>query len=92
MKPVFERVAVVGLGLMGGSVALAAHAPHSHGALLLVDFLLADAPKILNKFNYGHPATDYGFKRWYQDQGRSLEDYEKDSLKWGKLAREISQR
>ena len=75
-----------------GSVALAAHAPHSHGALLLVDFLLADAPKILNKFNYGHPATDYGFKRWYQDQGRSLEDYEKDSLKWGKLAREISQR
>ena len=75
-----------------GSVALAAHALHPHGALLLVDFLLADAPKILDKFNYGHPATDYGFKRWYQDQGRSLEDYEKDSIKWGKLAREISQR
>ena len=75
-----------------GSVALAAHAPHPHGALLLIDFLLTDAPKILDKFNYGHPATDYGFKRWYQDQGRSLEDYEKDSIKWGKLAREISQR
>ena len=75
-----------------GSVALAAHAPHPHGALLLVDFLLTDAPKVLDKFNYGHPATDYSFKRWYQDQGRSVDDYEKDSIKWGKLAREISQR
>jgi len=41
-----------------GSVALAAHAPHPYGALLLVDFLLTDAPKVLDKFNYGHPATD----------------------------------
>jgi iron(III) transport system substrate-binding protein len=75
-----------------GSVAVAAHAPHPHGALLLVDFLLSEAPKVLDKFNYGHPATDYGFKRWYQDQGRSVDDYEKDSAKWGKLAREINQR
>ncbi len=75
-----------------GSVALAAQAPHPHGALLLVDFLLTDAPKVLDKFNYGHPSSDYGFKRWYQDQGRSVDDYEKDSIRWGKLAREISQR
>ena len=93
-----ERGSAVGWAPMelvptnAGSVALATHAPHPHGALLLVDFLLSDAPKVLDKFNYGHPASDYGFKRWYQDQGRSVEDYEKDSIKWGKLAREISQR
>ena len=93
-----EKGAAVGWAPMelvptnAGSVALAAQAPHPHGALLLVDFLLTDALKILDKFSYGHPATDYGFKRWHQDQGRSLDDYEKDSVKWGKLAREISQR
>jgi iron(III) transport system substrate-binding protein len=75
-----------------GGVALAAQPPRPHAALLLVDFLLNDAPKILDKFQYGHPANDYGFKRWYQDQGRSLQEYEKEAAKWEKLAREITQR
>lgn len=51
-----------------------------------------DAAKILDKFHYGHPTVDYGFKRWYQDRNRSLADLEKDSARWEKLAKEITQR
>jgi iron(III) transport system substrate-binding protein len=75
-----------------GGVALAAQPPHPHAALLLIDFLLNDATKILDKFHYGHPTVDYGFKRWYQDRGRSLADLEKDSARWEKLAKEITRR
>ena len=75
-----------------GGVALAAQPPHPHAALLLIDFLLHDAAKILDKFQYGHPTTDYGFKRWYQDRGRPLADLEADSARWEKLAKEITQR
>jgi hypothetical protein len=60
--------------------------------MLLVDFLLGDAARILEKFQYGHPSVDYGFKRWYQDQGRTIEQLEKDAAKWEKLAKEIIHR
>jgi iron(III) transport system substrate-binding protein len=72
-----------------GAVALANQPPHPHAALLLIDFLLSEGQKILEKFQYGHPAKDYGFTRWYPDAGRSIEDYEKDSAKWEKLVKEI---
>lgn len=75
-----------------GGVALATQPPHPFAAMLLVDFLLVDAVKILEKFQYGHPSVDYGFKRWYQDQGRSIEQLEKDAAKWEKIAKEITQR
>jgi len=75
-----------------GGVALATQPPHPFAAMLLVDFLLTDAVKILEKFHYGHPSVDYGFKRWYQDQGRTLDQLEKDAAKWEKLAKEITQR
>jgi len=75
-----------------GGVALASQPPHPFAAMLLVDFLLGDAVKILEKFQYGHPSIDYGFKRWYQDQGRTVEQLEKDAAKWEKLAKEITQR
>ncbi|TMA97716.1 MAG: hypothetical protein E6J74_04240 [Deltaproteobacteria bacterium] len=75
-----------------GGVALPAQPPHPHAALLLIDFLLHDGAKILDKFQYGHPTTDYGFKRWYQDRGRPLADLEADSARWEKLAKEITQR
>jgi iron(III) transport system substrate-binding protein len=75
-----------------GGVALASQPPHPFAAMLLVDFLLGDAARILEKFQYGHPSVDYGFKRWYQDQGRTIEQLEKDAAKWEKLAKEITQR
>ena len=75
-----------------GGVALAAQSPHSHAALLLIDFLLNDAAKILEKFQYGHPTVDYGFTRWYQDRGRTLAQLEAETTRWEKLAKEITQR
>lgn len=75
-----------------GGVALAAQSPHPHAALLLVDFVLNDAAKIFEKFHYGHPTVDYGFKRWYQDRALSLADLEKETARWEKLAKEITQR
>ena len=75
-----------------GAVALANQPPHAHGALLLVDFLLSDGQKVLEKFQYGDPAKDYGFTRWYPDAGRSIEQYEKDSARWEKLVKEITRK
>jgi len=76
-----------------GCVALSAQPPHSHAATLLVDFLLgAEARKVLEKFQYGHPSNNLPFKRWHPGFGRTLEQFEKDSEKWEKLAKEITQR
>ena len=75
-----------------GAVALAAQPPHPHAALLLIDFLLGDGQKVLEKFQYGQPYTDYGFKRWYPEAGLSVEEYEKQDTKWEKLVKEITQR
>ena len=75
-----------------GAVGLSAQSPHPHAALLLIDFLFGDGQKIFEKFQYGHPYTNYGFKRWYPENGLSIEEYEKQSLKWEKLVKEITQR
>jgi iron(III) transport system substrate-binding protein len=75
-----------------GAVALAAQPPHPHAGLLLTDFLLTDGQKVLEKFQYGQPYTNYGFKRWYPDAGLTIEEYEKQDAKWEKLVKEITQR
>ena len=76
-----------------GCVALAAQPPHPQAAALFVDFLLgAEGRMILEKFQYGHPTNSVPFKRWHPGFGRSVEQFEKDSAKWEKLAKEITQR
>ena len=75
-----------------GGVALATQPPHPSAAMLLVDYLLTDAVQILDKYHYGHPNKNYDFQRWYQDQGRTVEQLEKDAAKWEKLAKEITRR
>lgn len=76
-----------------GCVGLAAQPPHPHGAALFVDYLLSpDGRGILEKYQYGHPSTQLPFKRWHPGFGRSVEQFEKDSEKWEKLAREITRR
>jgi iron(III) transport system substrate-binding protein len=76
-----------------GAVALAVQPPHPYAATLLLEFLLStEARKLLEKYQYGHPSNQLPFKRWHPGFGRSLEQFEKDSEKWEKLAREISQR
>ena len=76
-----------------GCVALAAQPPHPHAAALFVDFLLGPSSrKILEKFQYGHPSNEMPFKRWHPGFGRSLEQFERDTDRWERLAKEISQR
>jgi iron(III) transport system substrate-binding protein len=77
-----------------GSTAVAAQPPHPHAALLLADFLLGpDGQKVLDKYEYGQPTKDYGFKRWFPDQeGKTTEEYEKLDARWEKLLREISRK
>ena len=44
-------------------------APHPHAAALFVDFLFSpDGQKILEAYDYGSPAKEYGFKRWYAER------------------------
>jgi iron(III) transport system substrate-binding protein len=74
-----------------GCVAFAAQPPHPHAAALFVDFLLgAEGRKILERFQYGHPSHTVPFKRWHPGFGRSVEQFEKDSAHWEKLAKEIT--
>ena len=76
-----------------GCVGLAAQPPHPHGAALFVDFLLGtEARKVLEKFQYGHPSQEWPFKRWHPGFGRTLEQFEKDTTRWEKLAKEIAQK
>jgi iron(III) transport system substrate-binding protein len=76
-----------------GSMSLSAQPPHPHAATLFVDFMLGtEARKVLEKYQYGHPSNNLPFKRWHPGFGRSLEQFEKDSEKWEKLAKEITQR
>jgi len=76
-----------------GSMSLSAQPPHPHAATLFVDFMLgAEARKVLEKYQYGHPSNTLPFKRWHPGFGRTLEQFEKDSEKWERLAKEITQR
>jgi hypothetical protein len=46
----------------------------------------------LAAFQYGHPSQEWPFKRWHPGFGRTLEQFEIDSTKWEKLAREITRK
>lgn len=76
-----------------GAVALAARAPHPHAAVLFADFLLGpDGQRILEKFEYGSASKDYGFKRWYPEEGLTTEQYERENNRWDKLLRELGRK
>lgn len=76
-----------------GSAALSLQAPHPHAAVLFVDFLFSpDGQRILEAFDYGSPAKEYGFKRWYAEKGMSIQQLEKEIDKWERGLRELSRR
>jgi iron(III) transport system substrate-binding protein len=76
-----------------GSTAVSANAPHPHGALLLADFILgAGGQKVLAEYQYGNPSKDYGFKRWYPEQGLTAEQIDKLEAKWRATLRELTRR
>jgi iron(III) transport system substrate-binding protein len=76
-----------------GSTAVSAQAPHPHAALLLADFILNEGgQKILEEYEYGSPLKDYGFKRWYPEQGLSTEQIEQLEERWRKELRALSRK
>jgi len=76
-----------------GSTAISAQPPHPHAALLLADFILGEGgQKVLEQYDYGSPTKDYGFKRWYPEQGQTTEQYEKLDEKWNKAMRNLSRK
>jgi iron(III) transport system substrate-binding protein len=76
-----------------GGVALLAHAPHPHAALLFADFLLSpEGQKFLGKFGLDSAMNKPDFKRWYAEASMTVEQYEKENSKWEKLLREIGRK
>lgn len=76
-----------------GSAGLSTQAPHPHAAVLFVDFLFSsDGQKILEAYDYGSPAKEYGFKRWYPEKGMTIQQLEKDSDRWERGLRDLGRR
>lgn len=74
-----------------GGAAVVANAPHPHAALLFVDFLISpEGQKVMaEQFGYGSAAKEYGFKKWYPEQGLSYQKYEELTEKWQKQLAEL---
>ena len=76
-----------------GSTAVSAKAPHPHAALLMADFILGPGgQKVLEEYEYGSPIKDYGFKRWYPEQGLSAEQIDKLEGRWQSTLRDLTRR
>jgi iron(III) transport system substrate-binding protein len=76
-----------------GGVAFPANAPHPHAALLFCDYLLSpEGQKLLGKFGLDSAVNKPEFKRWYAEQGMTVEQYEKENSKWEKLLRDLGRK
>jgi iron(III) transport system substrate-binding protein len=76
-----------------GSAGLSSYAPHPHAAVLFVDFLFSpDGQRILENYEYGSAAKEYGFKRWYIEKGMSIEQLEREGDRWEKWLRELGRK
>jgi len=77
-----------------GSVALPAASNNPHGAMLFIDFLLSpEGQKIYEeKFRFATSTKNYGFKRWYPEKGKTLDQYEKAEDHWKKLLHDVVRR
>jgi len=73
-----------------GAAVVMAKAPHPYGALLFADFLLGpDGQAVFERFKYGSATKEYGFKRWYTENGFTVEQYEREVGKWEKVMHSI---
>ncbi len=76
-----------------GSTAVSVKAPHPHAALLMADFILGPGgQKVLEEYEYGSPLKEYGFKRWYPEQGLSAEQIDKLEERWRSTLRDMTRR
>jgi iron(III) transport system substrate-binding protein len=76
-----------------GSAGLSSQAPHPHAAVLFIDFLFSsDGQKILESYEYGSAAKEYGFKRWYIEKGMSIQQLERESDRWERALRDLGRK
>jgi iron(III) transport system substrate-binding protein len=76
-----------------GGAAIAFQPPHPHAALLMADYLLGpEGQGVLEKYQYGNGAKNYGFKKWRPEHGMSTDKYEKELTRWEKLLREVGRK
>lgn len=76
-----------------GGVAISSRAPHPHGSVLFLDFILSpECEKILEKYGLDGPAENPGFNRWYPEEGLNTDQYEEASMNWDKALRQLSRR
>ena len=79
---------------ISGGAAVFSHAPHPHSALLFLDFLLSPEGQqmLIETFKHGSPVKDYGFKRWYPEEGLTTSQYDDAMNRWQKLVSEFARR
>jgi iron(III) transport system substrate-binding protein len=88
-----DWVAMEAVPTNAGATAILYRAPHPHGALLLADYILGpEGQKILEDLQFGSPAKDFGFKRWYPEAGLNTEQYDREATKWQKVLREMGKK
>lgn len=76
-----------------GSAGLSSQAPHPHAAVLFIDFLFSpDGQKILESYEYGSAAKEYGFKRWYIEKGMSIQQLERESDRWERGLKDLGRK
>ena len=77
-----------------GSLAALAHTQHPHAALLFIDLLIGpEGQKLLSeKFGYGSPRKEYGFKRWYPEQGLTTYEYAHTIERWNKVLLQVARK
>ena len=77
-----------------GSLGAFLHTPHPHAALLFIDFMIGPEGQKLfgEKYGYGSPRKDLGFKRWYPEQGLSSYEYANAIERWNKILLQISRK
>jgi iron(III) transport system substrate-binding protein len=77
-----------------GSLAAFLHTQRPHATLLFIDLVIGpEGQKLLSdKFGYGSPRKDYGFKRWYPEQGLSSYEYAQTIERWNKLLLQIARK
>jgi iron(III) transport system substrate-binding protein len=77
-----------------GNVAALANTLRPNAALLFIEFLIGpDGQKLLvDKLGYGSARKDYGFKRWYPEQGLSSYEYANTIERWHKTLQEIARK
>jgi iron(III) transport system substrate-binding protein len=76
-----------------GATTIVYQAPHPHAAVLMADFILSpEGQKILENLEFGNPAKDMGFKRWYPEGGLDTAQYDKEATAWQKALRELGRK